>query len=211
MSVTVVFTPAARERASMLAERVDGVRLVPVPGANDGWTADDRHSLDAVVLMSTMLDDVPGLRELDVPVVADLSHLDLMAWVVGGPEGDRAAALGGLVARADLVLAADPRQRDMLLGALAGRGRINPTVYDADRTLESLVRVDQSGDALVAFCRAPARAADAYDAPPALPVRVGDLAKALTFLREGGIRMLAVRVTGRIRRVVRDGLRKIRR
>lgn len=211
MTVTVIFSPATHERATMLAEQVDGVRLVPTPSPNDGRVADDHHSLDAVVLMSTMLDDVPGLSELDVPVVADLSHLDVMTWVVGGPDGERASALGRLVARADLVLAADPRQRDMLLGALAGRGRVNPTVYDADRTLESLVRVDTSGDALVAFCRAPARAADAYDAPPALPVRVGDVTKALTFLREGGIRMLAVRVFGRVRRVVRDGLRRVRR
>lgn len=210
MSVVVVYTPAARERALSLAERIDGVQILPAP-ISDGTLSAGHHSVDAVVLMSATLDDVPGLTNLDVPVVADLSHLDPVAWLLEERGGERAAALGSLVARADLVLAADPRQRDVLLGALAGRGRINPTVYDSDRTLESLVRVDTNGDALAAFCRAPARAADAYDLPPALPVRVGDLAKATRFLREGGIPMLLERVGGRIRRVVRDGLRRVRR
>jgi hypothetical protein len=42
---------------------------------------------------------------------------------------------------ADMVLAANERQRDLWLGALAAIGRVTPAVYDADPTLRSLIDV----------------------------------------------------------------------
>ena len=45
------------------------------------------------------------------------------------------------LSQADLVLAANERQRDLWLGALAAQGRVTPAVYDADRSLRSLVDV----------------------------------------------------------------------
>ncbi len=46
---------------------------------------------------------------------------------------------------ADLVLAANERQRDLWLGSLAAIGRVSPAVYDADPTLRSLIDVAPFG------------------------------------------------------------------
>ncbi len=47
--------------------------------------------------------------------------------------------------QADLVLAANERQRDLWLGMLAAVGRITPAAYDADPTLRSLIDVASFG------------------------------------------------------------------
>jgi hypothetical protein len=106
-----------------------------------------------------------------------------------------------MVSRADLVLAADARQRDLLLGALAGQVRVNAAVYDEDPSLTSLVRTDPDGRALAAFCRRPVRAADSNLPPFVPPRKPGDMALAVKYLREGGPSVLAERVAGRIKRV----------
>jgi glycosyltransferase involved in cell wall biosynthesis len=49
------------------------------------------------------------------------------------------------LSQADLVLAANERQRDLWLGNLAAIGRITPQVYDADPSLRSLIDVAPFG------------------------------------------------------------------
>lgn len=49
------------------------------------------------------------------------------------------------LSQADLVLAANERQRDLWLGLLAAIGRITPAVYEADPSLRSLVDVASFG------------------------------------------------------------------
>lgn len=49
------------------------------------------------------------------------------------------------LSQADLVLAANERQRDLWLGLLSALGRITPAVYDADPSLRSLVAVAPFG------------------------------------------------------------------
>lgn len=49
------------------------------------------------------------------------------------------------LAQADLVLAANERQRDLWLGALAAIGRVTPALYDADPSLRSLIEVAPFG------------------------------------------------------------------
>jgi len=106
-----------------------------------------------------------------------------------------------MVTRADLVLAADVRQRDLLLGALAGQVRVNAAVYDEDPSLTSLVRTDDDGRALADFCRRPVRAADSNLPPFVPPTKPGNMALAVKYLREGGPSVLAERVAGRLKRV----------
>jgi glycosyltransferase involved in cell wall biosynthesis len=49
------------------------------------------------------------------------------------------------LSQADLVLAANERQRDLWLGNLAAIGRVTPAVYDADPSLRSLIDVAAFG------------------------------------------------------------------
>ena len=51
------------------------------------------------------------------------------------------AVLNEQLERADFMLCASAKQRDLWLGQLAGLGRINPVVYDGDESLRSLLAV----------------------------------------------------------------------
>ena len=55
------------------------------------------------------------------------------------------AVLNEQLLRADFALCASERQRDFWLGQLAGLGRVNPAVYEADETLRSLIDVAPFG------------------------------------------------------------------
>jgi len=55
------------------------------------------------------------------------------------------SALNAQLARGDLFLCASPKQRLFWLGHLAALGRVNPTTYDDDPTLESLIAVAPFG------------------------------------------------------------------
>lgn len=206
LHVLVVAGPSAEAeaRARSLADELRGevrLRLV-VDGAVDDASplADQPAWADAIVLVAATLDDLPGAVRCQAPLLADLSTLDVVEWLVSGPaSGHRAVALRDLVSRADVVLARDAQQRDVLLGALAGQVRVNAAVYDEDPSLMSLVRVAGDGD-LGAFCRSPRRAADANLPPFERPQRQSDLALAAKVLRDGGPAALASKVMGRVRR-----------
>lgn len=170
-----------------------------------GGVAEQVHWADVVVLMSANLDDVPGAESSRAAVVADLSRLDVTAWLVAPGARWRADALRRLMGRADLVIAADARQRDLLLGALAGQGRLNPMVYDDDPTLLSLVRTDEDGTALVDYCAYPLRAADRASSPGDHAAEsVSDRSRAVGLLREGGLSSVMGRAAGRVRRLRED-------
>lgn len=168
-----------------------------------GWTADQVAWADVIVLEGVTLDDAPGAASSGLPLVADLTTLDVTGWLMNGPRTRyRAQALDDLISRADLVLAADPVQRDVLLGALAGTERINAEVYDDDPSLASLISIDPDGSLLAAYCLNPARAADASASKRLVtPPRPSDLAVTLQYLREGGLSMVAAKAMGRIRRL----------
>ncbi len=177
----------------------EGTRELP-PYGEAAWA-------DVIVLAAATLGDLPGAARTDAAVVVDLAAVDLVTWLVQGPGS---GALEELMARADLVLAADPRQRDLLLGALAGQKRVNAAVYDEDPSLLSLVRTDPDGGALADFCRRPVRAADVRLPPFVRPGKPGDLALAVKHLKEGGPRELArgvARRLGRLSRQTTGGIR----
>lgn len=174
-----------------------------------GIAADHTEWADVIVLIGVVLADAPGTAYTSTPLVADLSTMDVLGWLMNARRTDsRAVALVELVKRADRVLVADDVQRDLVLGTLAGTGRVNDVVYDADPSLTSLVAADPDGVRLEAFCRRPIRAADAGSLSAAeavaLTPRSGDLAIAVQYLREGGVRKVAEKASGRVRRVVAE-------
>jgi len=215
-------TGPARERAEQLARRLGESVTVRLGGSDSGVILEDDSPVggsldeqpawaDVVVLMATTFDHLRGGAITEAPLVVDLSTLDLVAWLVQGtPGGDRSTALAEILARADLVLAADQKHRDILLGALAGQVRVNAAVYDEDPSLLSLVRTDEDGLALAEFCSRPVRAADSNLPPFVIPTKPGSLALAGKYLREGGPRVLAEKVAGRIARVYKQRVARTR-
>ena len=216
-------TGPARERADRLAEsmgtgvtvrfvRTGTQQLTEAGRTLDSPVYEQPTWADVIVLISATFDDLPGVGRTEASLVVDLSTLDVIAWLLDGPpSGHRPSALQAMVTRADLVLAADVGQRDLLLGALAGQVRVNAAVYDEDPSLTSLVRTDDDGSALADFCRRPVRAADSNLPPFVPPTKPGNMALAVKYLREGGPSVLAERVAGRIKRVsIQQAPRKTR-
>lgn len=105
----------------------------------------------SVVIQGDVLGRHPWLAGQDVALVVDAYdpfHLEQLEQARALGESRRRAvvrdcvrALNRQLARADLVLAASQRQRDLWLGHLAALGRVNPVTYDADHTLAELVAV----------------------------------------------------------------------
>ena len=128
-----------------------GFRVLPV-------TLDDPGEIDAalaeaevVISNGNMLHDYPQLADLEVPWVVDAYVPTPSEALAANRHRDAGERLAGhrvdtrtvnrFLARADLVLCASERQRDLYLGILASLGRLNPYVYDADPTLRALIDV----------------------------------------------------------------------
>lgn len=198
------------------AERLEALRGavgggVELRSAQAAATVDELRALgvwaDAVVLVDGLLADAPGLAVEGRPLLVDLSRTDVLGLLTrSGRREDADALLGRTAARADRLLVSDDGQRDLVLGVLAGRGRVNDLVYDADPSLRDLVAVETGVAELTRFCERPCRAADRGNHPvaPGTAARVGDLAIALQYLREGGVRNVAEKAAGRIRRVAAE-------
>ena len=105
--------------------------------------------VDVVVAQGALLDEHPGLGNCDVVWVADMYdpvHLETLQAMAGADpvhrrfaNRGRIASVNGQLLRADLVLCASPRQRDLWIGHLAALGRLNPSTYDDDPTLRRLL------------------------------------------------------------------------
>jgi glycosyltransferase involved in cell wall biosynthesis len=112
---------------------------------------DQARDSGVVVLQGDVLNRVPGLADLDVPIVVDAYdpfHLEQLEQTRGLAEADRlrivrdcVRALNDQLGRADLVLCASERQRALWLGHLAALGRVNPLNYDASPELAGLLAV----------------------------------------------------------------------
>ena len=106
---------------------------------------------DTVVLQGDVLGLQPWLGGTDVPIVVDAYdpfHLEQLEQARRLGEARRRAvvrdtvrSLNRQLGRADLVLAASERQRDLWLGHLAALGRVNPVTYDDDPQLRRLLAV----------------------------------------------------------------------
>lgn len=107
------------------------------------------RSVDAVVAQGALLDLHPGVADVDVPYAADLYdpvHLESLETSRGDSPVHRrltararVASVSRQLLRADLVLCASQRQRDLWTGHLAALGRVNPATYDDDAALRRLV------------------------------------------------------------------------
>ena len=130
---------------------LEGFRVLPV-------TLDDPTEIDAslaaaevVISNGNMLHDYPQLERLAVPWVVDAYVPTPSEALAANRHRDAAERLAGhavdtrtvsrFLARADFVLCASERQRDLYLGILASSGRLNPYVFDADPTLRALIDV----------------------------------------------------------------------
>jgi glycosyltransferase involved in cell wall biosynthesis len=106
---------------------------------------------DILVLQGYVTQHNPRLVELDKVIVFDVYdplHLETLALTKGatGEARDwhvRASieTLNRQLARADFLMCATERQRDLFMGQLCGLGRANPHTYDDDPTLRRLIDV----------------------------------------------------------------------
>lgn len=106
---------------------------------------------DVVVLQGFIAATFPWLADEDVVLVCDLYdpfHLESLEVERDNPLDVREVSLAhslrelrAQLARADVVLCASARQRDLWIGHLAAAGRINPLTYDDDPTMSSLVKI----------------------------------------------------------------------
>lgn len=142
----------AADRVSLLSlagcDRTDTAVSLATAGSD---LLDRARAASVVVLQGDVLNLVPGLAGLDVPVVVDAYdpfHLEQLEQTRGLDPAERVRivrdcvrALNDQLARADLVLCASDRQRALWLGHLAALGRVNPLTYDASPELAGLLTV----------------------------------------------------------------------
>jgi glycosyltransferase involved in cell wall biosynthesis len=118
--------------------------------SNERW-ADLEHWCELIIHQGYALTKVTALRGSNKIMVADAYdpvHLEVLELSKDKPEPFRSDATENAVAvlndqlrRADFVLAASDKQRNLWLGQLASLGRINAANYDRDPTLRSLIDV----------------------------------------------------------------------
>jgi len=106
---------------------------------------------DVIVFQGFLLEAAPWLIASSKIIVADVYdpfHLEQLEQARDlGSEGratsvrETTRILNEQLERADFLMCASEKQRDFWLGQLAGQGRINPTVYDEDQSLDSLISV----------------------------------------------------------------------
>lgn len=133
-------TTGVLEQPAPLGEAVDGARLIDLAAQCDvaivqGWALANHPRLGEVapILVADAYDPM-HLEQLEQGRDAGWEgHLDAVA--------DVTAVLNQQLLRADFVLCASERQRDLWLGQLAGLGRINPATYGEDPSLRSLIDV----------------------------------------------------------------------
>ena len=97
------------------------------------------------------MNEHPALADTNKVVVADIYdpfHLEQLEQARDVGEAGRrivvraaTEVLNEQLARGDLFLCASRKQRDFWLGQLAAVGRVNPVTYDADESMDELVKV----------------------------------------------------------------------
>jgi hypothetical protein len=106
---------------------------------------------DVIVFQGFAMASAPWLAKSKKVIVCDVydpMHLEQLEQTRGQEGGRRArdvatttAALNQQLARGDFLLCASEKQRHFWLGQLAAVGRLNPTTYDADSSLDSLLAI----------------------------------------------------------------------
>jgi GT2 family glycosyltransferase/glycosyltransferase involved in cell wall biosynthesis len=110
---------------------------------------------DVVIFQGFLLTHAPWLARTDKILVADLYdpiHIEQLEQTKGDLITERTRnvaattdALNLQLQRGDFFLCASDKQRHFWLGQLAGMGRLNPSTYDGDPSLQNLVAVAPFG------------------------------------------------------------------
>ena len=143
----------AREHDVILATRYaperdgDGFEMT----SHDGRLGELVGGSDVVVAFGGLLADHPEIARSEAAIVADLydpAPFEALVHHADDPSERRWLAardgrrvLEAQLDRGDLFLCASERQRDLVVGMLTVRGRVNPATVDADPSLDELVRV----------------------------------------------------------------------
>jgi glycosyltransferase involved in cell wall biosynthesis len=148
--------PAIRafELARALANVCDVTLAAPAPSTAPGLRLVEARMADVETLVRTarehdavVAQELPPvvLERLRVPLVADLYNALVVELLEAGAKRATqrriAARTLAMCAAADLILCANERQRDLLIGGLALHGLLDPETYARDPTLRSLVAV----------------------------------------------------------------------
>jgi GT2 family glycosyltransferase/glycosyltransferase involved in cell wall biosynthesis len=106
---------------------------------------------DVIIFQGFLMSQAPWLARSSKILVADVydpMHLEQLEQARDlGPEGrvdavtETTRVLNQQLRRADYLLCASDKQRDFWLGQLAGQGRVNPSTYDEDASMRSLLEV----------------------------------------------------------------------
>jgi glycosyltransferase involved in cell wall biosynthesis len=151
------------ELSAALARRGVEVRLAaprgsdfpPAPfatmeyGVGEPALVDAARRVDALVVTGPILEQFPPLKALGVPIVVDMYDPFLFENLhrLGDTAAGWAEYDGGLhtlaehVRHGDFYICANDRQRDLYVGMLAAWGRVTPTSYANDPTLEGMIAV----------------------------------------------------------------------
>lgn len=144
---------AAENDVSLLAGEVNGAAAGPVhcAQATRSRVSEAVAAADVVIVQASAIDLLPlaelGNRALvvdlyDPQVIEDLEiHREAPMAERLRLHSRAVADLAALAARGDLFLCASERQRLLLLGELAARGRLNPLTYEDDSSLGRLVAI----------------------------------------------------------------------
>jgi glycosyltransferase involved in cell wall biosynthesis len=106
---------------------------------------------DIIVFQGALLSTHPWIAKTDKIIIADVydpMHLETLEQQKHTLAGirfvetmDIVAVFNEQLARADFILCASEKQRDLWLGQLAAVGRLNPLNYDRDSSLRTLIDV----------------------------------------------------------------------
>lgn len=106
---------------------------------------------DVTIFQGYLMNQHPALRYTNKIVVADIYdpfHLEQLEQARDAGEAGRrlivraaTEVLNEQLTRGDLFMCASRKQRDFWLGQLAAVGRVNPVTYDADESMDDLVKV----------------------------------------------------------------------
>jgi GT2 family glycosyltransferase/glycosyltransferase involved in cell wall biosynthesis len=106
---------------------------------------------DVTIFQGYLMNQHPVLQHTNKVIVADIYdpfHLEQLEQARDAGEAgrriivkDATEVLNQQLVRGDLFLCASRKQRDFWLGQLAAVGRVNPVTYDADESMDELVKV----------------------------------------------------------------------
>lgn len=134
-----------------------GVRLVEYdPASAQVALTPWLNACDAVLAMGPLFATMPALQEINKPAIIDLYdpyELETLAQSLSMSDPqqkqivdrDNLLRLDRIAQRGDFYLCASARQRDLWLGLLLAKGRVNATNYAHDPTLQALIDIAPFG------------------------------------------------------------------